>query len=299
MRARLLPRRVPGLSAPFPGRPWRTHDRLRRLRRLGRRALDQPAPPDGRLAANNRVLFVESLGLRRPQLAGRDLRRMARRLVARIARATRDVRDGASRSLAAGAPAHCQPAGARSTRVPAAARWVAPRAGRVADARCSGPTCRRPRCCSTSCAPDRRLPLRRRHRRQKGIDAASLPRGGGALRRAAPTSSFASSPPLAERMRPLAGTFTPPTSPTPLCSPTARRPGAGRSALAAVPGRASCLPERSLRTKLDVDLLARPRARPPRLDPRAGRPGRLGDPSTDVSALGARQRPSASARALR
>jgi glycosyltransferase involved in cell wall biosynthesis len=33
-----------------------------------------------RLAQRNRVLFVESLGLRRPQLAGRDLRRLARRL---------------------------------------------------------------------------------------------------------------------------------------------------------------------------------------------------------------------------
>lgn len=34
----------------------------------------------GRLAAANRVLFVESLGLRRPQLAGRDLSRLWRRL---------------------------------------------------------------------------------------------------------------------------------------------------------------------------------------------------------------------------
>lgn len=33
-----------------------------------------------RLAVHNRILFVESLGLRRPQLAGGDLRRMARRL---------------------------------------------------------------------------------------------------------------------------------------------------------------------------------------------------------------------------
>jgi glycosyltransferase involved in cell wall biosynthesis len=33
-----------------------------------------------RLAKDNRVLFVESLGLRRPQLAGRDLARIARRL---------------------------------------------------------------------------------------------------------------------------------------------------------------------------------------------------------------------------
>jgi glycosyltransferase involved in cell wall biosynthesis len=34
-----------------------------------------------RLALRNRVLFVESLGLRRPQLAGRDLRRIWRRLL--------------------------------------------------------------------------------------------------------------------------------------------------------------------------------------------------------------------------
>jgi hypothetical protein len=34
----------------------------------------------GRLAQRNRVLFVESLGLRRPQLAGRDVRRILRRL---------------------------------------------------------------------------------------------------------------------------------------------------------------------------------------------------------------------------
>jgi glycosyltransferase involved in cell wall biosynthesis len=33
-----------------------------------------------RLARDNRVLFVESLGLRRPQLAGRDLKRIVRRL---------------------------------------------------------------------------------------------------------------------------------------------------------------------------------------------------------------------------
>lgn len=42
----------------------------------------------GRLAARNRVLFVESLGLRRPQLASRDLRRIGRRL----ARGLRGVR---------------------------------------------------------------------------------------------------------------------------------------------------------------------------------------------------------------
>jgi len=44
----------------------------------------------GRLAARNEVLFVESLGLRRPQLAGRDLRRIWRRLL----RGLRGVRAG-------------------------------------------------------------------------------------------------------------------------------------------------------------------------------------------------------------
>jgi glycosyltransferase involved in cell wall biosynthesis len=34
-----------------------------------------------RLAERNRILYVESLGVRRPQLAGRDLRRMARRAI--------------------------------------------------------------------------------------------------------------------------------------------------------------------------------------------------------------------------
>jgi glycosyltransferase involved in cell wall biosynthesis len=45
-----------------------------------------------RLAKTNRVLFIESLGLRRPQLAGRDLSRIARRLRSGL-RAPR-LRDG-------------------------------------------------------------------------------------------------------------------------------------------------------------------------------------------------------------
>jgi glycosyltransferase involved in cell wall biosynthesis len=39
-----------------------------------------------RLARENRVLFIESLGLRQPQLAGRDIRRIARRLRRGLAR---------------------------------------------------------------------------------------------------------------------------------------------------------------------------------------------------------------------
>ncbi|MGH2855492.1 MAG: hypothetical protein ACRDLF_15025, partial [Solirubrobacteraceae bacterium] len=47
-----------------------------------------------RMARANRVLFVESLGLRRPQLASRDLARIARRLRSGLAppRATDGLR---------------------------------------------------------------------------------------------------------------------------------------------------------------------------------------------------------------
>src|SRR5947199_6508027 len=48
-----------------------------------------------RLARDNRVLFVESLGLRRPQLAGRDLRRIARRALTGV-RGPRVERDPAA-----------------------------------------------------------------------------------------------------------------------------------------------------------------------------------------------------------
>ena len=58
---------------------WPRH-RVRRLCRLGRGTMDDAYSPMSRLARDNRVLFVESLGLRQPQLAGRDLRRIARRL---------------------------------------------------------------------------------------------------------------------------------------------------------------------------------------------------------------------------
>ena len=56
-----------------------------------------------RLARGNRVLFVESLGLRRPQLAGRDLRRIARRLRTGL-QPPREPRR-AARALAPGAAA--------------------------------------------------------------------------------------------------------------------------------------------------------------------------------------------------
>ena len=82
-----------------------------------------------RLARENRVLFVESLGLRRPQLAGRDLTRIARRL--RRGLAPPRGRRRAARALAAGPAAARQPAGASAQRrlLPALVRRAARRLG--------------------------------------------------------------------------------------------------------------------------------------------------------------------------
>lgn len=60
-----------------------------------------------RLARHNRVLFVESLGLRRPQLAGRDLSRIARRLRRGLAPPRR--RDGLSVLSPLVIPLHSSP----------------------------------------------------------------------------------------------------------------------------------------------------------------------------------------------
>ena len=105
-----------------------------------------------RLAASNRVLFVESLGLRRPQLAGRDLRRIARRLrrgLRRRARAT-----GCTCSRRWSCPLHAQRGRARRSTA-ACCRPSSRRAARrlgMRDRSC-GPTSRRPRRCSTRSTP--------------------------------------------------------------------------------------------------------------------------------------------------
>ena len=105
-----------------------------------------------RLAADNRVLFVESLGLRRPQLAGRDLRRIARRLRRGVAppRAADGLHVLSPLVAAAARPA----GGARAQRARCCARGRrARRAGSACGGRCCGPTSRRPRRCSTRCDP--------------------------------------------------------------------------------------------------------------------------------------------------
>ena len=183
MRDRLLPARVTALARP--------RHRLRRLRRLGHRAVDQPAPPDvaARRAATACCSSSRS-GLRRPQLAGRDLRADRAPPAARASR-RRARRDGVHVLSPLVLPLHSQRRGAaRSTRgccralVRRAARraraWTRPdpvglRAAGRGAARRARPVARR-------------LPLRRRHRRAGGHRRAPRSAPPRRASRAAPTS---------------------------------------------------------------------------------------------------------------
>jgi glycosyltransferase involved in cell wall biosynthesis len=82
-----------------------------------------------RLARHNRVLYVESLGVRKPQLAGRDVRRMARRLVKGL-RPLREV-DGLHVLSPLVLPLHDRPWARRINAMilPAVVRWAARRLG--------------------------------------------------------------------------------------------------------------------------------------------------------------------------
>ncbi len=81
-----------------------------------------------RLALENRVLFVESLGLRRPQLAGRDVRRILRRVVRGLGGSrTVDVRglDGARTVDGVGGPRTAM-AGLGEARTPSGLHVLSP-----------------------------------------------------------------------------------------------------------------------------------------------------------------------------
>ena len=139
--------------------------------------LDQPAPPDVAAGGrDNRVLFVESLGLRRPQLgSGRDLRRIAPAAAPRPARgrgaatACTCSRRSCFRCTRNALVRRAQRAGC------CARRSAGRRGGSGCSARSCGATCRRPRCCSTRSSPT----LVVYHcvddiAAQEGIDAASF-----------------------------------------------------------------------------------------------------------------------------
>lgn len=255
-----------------------------------------------RLARDNRVLFVESLGLRRPQLAGRDLRRIARRLRAGL-RGPRAV-DG----LDPGTASNHGPFGANGLSVLAplvlplhssrlvravntrllpalvarAARrlslskpilWAyVPQAEALLDALS-------PELVVYHCVDDIAA--------QPGIDADSF---RAAERRFAARADLvlASAPALAERMATLSGNvlYAPNVADTDLFA-TALDEGPLDSAMAALPAPRIVFTGAIVTTKLDLDLIvALARARPSWSLCLVGPVG-PGDPRADVSALSA------------
>jgi len=239
-----------------------------------------------RLARENRVLFVESLGLRQPQLAGRDVRRIMRRL--RRGSAPARAVDGLHVLSPLVVPLH------RFAVVRALNRrllpWLVRRAVRrlgierpilwayVPQAETLLDTLD-PSLVVYHCVDDIAA--------QPGIDGASF--------RAAETRFatradlvLASAPSLAERMRAINGNvlFAPNVADTTLFA-RALEPGSVDPAIEALPHPRIVFTGAVVATKLDVPLLVElARARPQWSFALVGPVG-VGDPRTDVSALAA------------
>lgn len=239
-----------------------------------------------RLARENRVLFVESLGLRRPQLAGRDLARIWRRLRRGLA-PPRGI-DGLHVLSPLVLPLH-RHAFARALNrrllpllVRRAARrlglrrpilWAyVPQAEALIDAL-------DPALVVYHCVDDIAA--------QPGIDAAGF---RAAERRFAARSDLvlASAPALATRLRTISGNVldTPNVADTELFA-SALRPGALDAGMAALATPRIVFTGAVVATKLDIPLLLElARARPAWSFALVGPVG-PGDPRTDVSALAA------------
>lgn len=238
-----------------------------------------------RLAADNRVLFVESLGLRRPQLAGRDLARIARRLRRGVAppRATREGvqvlsplvlplhRNRAVRAL----NARLLPAlVGRATRRLGFERpilWAyVPQAEVLLDVL-------RPSLVVYHCVDDIAA--------QPGVDAASF-RAAEARFAARADLVLASAPALARRLRGMGGeVLDAPNVADTAAFARALQDGPVDAELEALPHPRVVFTGAVVATKLDVELIvALARARPDWTFALVGPVG-PGDPSTDVSAL--------------
>jgi glycosyltransferase involved in cell wall biosynthesis len=239
-----------------------------------------------RLARANRVLFVESLGLRRPTLAGRDLRRIGRRLARGLAPPRE--RDGVHVLSPLVVPLHGSAAARAVNRrvLPAlvgrAARrlgfrapllWAyVPQAEALLDALS-------PAQVVYHCVDDIAA--------QKGIDAADFRAAEERFARRADLV-LASAPALAERMRTLSDRvlYAPNVADTARFA-TALGEGPVDPALAALPEPRIVFTGAVTATKLDLALLSElARARPDWSLALVGPVG-LGDPATDVSSLAA------------
>ena len=237
-----------------------------------------------RLARRNRVLFLESLGLRQPRLAGRDLRRMARR-VERAASGPRAV-DGLHVLSPLVIPIHGRPR-VRTVN----ARLLRAQVGRAAhslgferpllwsyvpQADWLVETLQ-PSASVYHCVDDIAA--------QKGVAAAAF-REAEAHFAARADLVLASAPALAERMRTLNERvfYAPNVADTDLFA-TALEVGPTDPAMAALPGPRVVFTGAVVATKLDLDLLEGVARAQPRWSIALVGPVGAGDPRTDISAL--------------
>jgi glycosyltransferase involved in cell wall biosynthesis len=239
-----------------------------------------------RLASDNRVLFIESLGLRRPQLAGRDLARIWRRLRRGLER-PREV-DGLQVLSPLVLPLH----GSRIARainrrlLPALVRRAARRLGfhrpilwaYVPQAE-SLLAALDPQLVVYHCVDDIAV--------QSGIDAASFRAAEQRFARRADLV-LASAPALASRLRRISDNVldAPNVADTELFS-RALQPGPIDPAIAALPGPRIVFTGAIVATKLDFALLAELAGLRRSWSFALVGPIGPGDPRTDVSALAA------------
>jgi len=239
----------------------------------------------GRLAAGNNVLFVESLGLRRPQLAGRDLSRLWRRLK-RGLRGARPAPEGLHVLSPLVLPLHSKEAVRRLNRwllrrqVKRAARklgmkqpilWAyVPQAEDVIDVL-------EPALVVYHCVDDVAA--------QKGVDAESFRAAEERFARRADLV-LASAPALDERMRTLSDhvLYAPNVADTGTFA-TALEPGPVDPDLDALPHPRLVFQGAIVATKLDVRLLAQVAALRPEWSIVLVGPRGAGDPTGDLSPL--------------
>jgi glycosyltransferase involved in cell wall biosynthesis len=239
-----------------------------------------------RLAAENRVLFVESLGLRRPQLAGRDLKRIARRLHRGLSGA-REI-DGLHVLSPLVLPLHAnafvralnrrllgmfvrRAAGKLGMRRPILWAYV-PQAESLLEVL-------QPELVIYHCVDDIAA--------QPGIDAASF-RAAETCFAARADLVLASAPGLAERLRSVSDNvvYAPNVADTALFA-SALEDGPIDPALAALPAPRIVFTGAVVATKLDMGLLVELARSKPSWSFALVGPIGAGDPSTDVSALAA------------
>jgi glycosyltransferase involved in cell wall biosynthesis len=238
-----------------------------------------------RLAQNNRVLFIESLGLRKPQLAGRDVRRILKRL-RRGVQPPRTSPEGVHVLSPLVLPLHAQPAirAVNARLLPALVSratkrlgferpilWgYVPQAEALLDAL-------DPSLVVYHCVDDIAA--------QPGVDAASF-QAAEARFAARADLVLASAPALAERMRAFNDNvlFAPNVADTAAFA-TALQDGPVDPGVAALPRPVIVFTGAVVATKLDIPLLVElARLRPDWSFALVGPTG-MGDPSTDVSAL--------------